>query len=218
MKAKAHVKGSSSTTSASAPRREGGGSSITSGANSISTQRLQNHIETDIDFAPKRARRKAEPDKPPEPHQDEQGRTTTMRAAESSLPTTMNAVLRSLDGGPSIVLDRPTMRLGRSVACEILWNHQGISNLHCEFRFEGNWWTVTDLGSKNGVQVNGVDVTSRMLLPGDRLTIARKYHFQIEDPNAEPARVNPLRLLLWILALMSLTTLVGFLAWWFSQS
>ncbi len=140
-----------------------------------------------------------------------------MRAAESSLPQTINVVLRSLDGGPSIVLDQPTMRLGRSATCEILWNHQGVSNLHCEFCYEGNWWKVTDLGSKNGVQVNGLDVASRMLMPGDRLTIARKYHFQVEDPNAELKRLSPFRFLIWILALVSLTTLGGILAWWFSQ-
>lgn len=216
MKTRTPVHGSSSTTSASASRREGGGSSITSGgASSISTQRLQNQIETDIDV--RRRYKKPVPVEPPEPDHDELGRTQTMRAAETSLPQTVTAVLRSLDGGPSIVLDQPTMRLGRSATCEILWNHQGVSNLHCEFRFEGNWWTVTDLGSKNGIQVNGVDVTSRMLLPGDRLTIARTYHFQIEDPSAETKRSSPFSFLVWVLALVALTTLGGLLAWWFSQ-
>ena len=113
-----------------------------------------------------------------------------MRAAESSLPAPVPAVLVPLGGGPSILLDRQRMQFGRSAACDIPWDHQGVSSTHCEFCFEGNWWKVTDLGSKNGVQINGIDVTSRMLLPGDRLTIARKYHFRIEDPNAEPASVE----------------------------
>lgn len=215
---KTPAQGSSSTTSASTSRREGGGSSITSGgASSISTQRLQNHIETDIDVRRRRSLPKTAPPEPNEPQHDELGRTTTMRAAESSLPQTVSAVLKPLDGSPVIVLNQPVMRLGRSATCEIPWNQQGVSGLHCEFAFEGNWWKVTDLGSKNGVQVNGVDITSRMLLPGDRLTIARKYHFQIEDPNAEPANLSPFRFLVWILAIVTLTTLGGFLAWWFSQ-
>lgn len=140
-----------------------------------------------------------------------------MRAAEFSLPDTVAAVLTPSNGGPPILLNRSPMRLGRSVACDIPWNHQGVSGEHCEFRFEGNWWTVTDLKSKNGVQVNGIDVTSQMLLPGDRLTIARTYHFQIQDPNAETKRGSSFRFVLWVLALVCLTTLAGLLAWWLSQ-
>jgi pSer/pThr/pTyr-binding forkhead associated (FHA) protein len=139
-----------------------------------------------------------------------------MRAAEFSLPAPVPAVLKPTDGGTPIVLDRQHMQLGRSAKCEIPWDQPGVSSMHCEFCFEGNWWKVTDLDSKNGVQVNGLDVTTRMLLPGDRLTIARKYTFLVEDPSAVPARLNPLRFWLWMLALLAFTTLSGFLAWWVS--
>jgi serine/threonine protein kinase len=207
---KVRASGQSSTTASQPSSRTTAGSSITAGgAMSLSTQRLQNQIETDIDVS--RAKPKIKNPVVEQPD-DEQGRTTTMRAAESSLPAPVPAVLVPADGGDPIVLDRQVMRMGRSAECEIPWNQQGVSSKHCEFCFEGNWWKVTDLESKNGVQVNGADVVSRMLLPGDRLTIARTYHFRIEDPNAEKPRISSLTFWLWILALLLLTTTLGVLA------
>ncbi len=205
--------GNSSTTAQPAGSRTASSSVTSGGAASISTQRLQNQIETEIDVHRHRPNQPAAKAESPEPHEDENGRTATMRAAESSLPAPVPAVLVPLGGGPPISLDRQRMQFGRSAACDIQWDQQGVSNTHCEFCYEGSWWKVTDLDSKNGVQINGTDITSRMLLPGDRLTIARKYHFRIEDPNAEPASVSSLRFWLWILALLAFTTLAGLLAW-----
>ena len=195
----------------------GATSSITSTGRSPSTSRLQNHIETEIEVHRPRSKPRAAQPKPEEPHQDEQGRTATMRVAEDALPAPCSAVLRSLDGGPSIELTQRRMKLGRSATCDIPWNLPGVSGEHCEFTFEGSWWTVKDLDSKNGIQVNGVDVSSQMLMPGDRLTIARTYQFQILDPNAEPERLSPVRFWLWIAALMTFTTLSGLAAWWFTK-
>lgn len=203
--------GQSSTTASQPSSRSVANSSITAGgASNLSTQRLQNQVETDIDVS----RQKPASEKKPkaEPPPDEFGRTSTMRAAETSLPAPVPAVLVPEDGGTPIFLDRHIMKLGRSSECEIPVSQQGISSKHCEFCFEGNWWKVTDLESKNGVQVNGTDVSSRMLMPGDRLTIARKYHFRIEDPSAEKSGTSPLTFWLWILALLLFTSLSGFLA------
>ena len=138
-----------------------------------------------------------------------------MRAAESSLPAPSSAILKPADGSPPILLNRQRMELGRDVSCDIRWDHQGVSSKHCEFCFEGNWWKVTDLNSKNGVQVNGVDVSSRMLLPGDRLTIARVYHFEVQDPNSPPPPPRSLGIWYWLIAML-LTALGGALAWWLS--
>ncbi len=218
---KASTAGNSSTTSTPTPSRGGSNSSITSGGgNSPSTQRLQNHIETEIDIYPSLSNPSLASRKSDEPGEDELGRTPTMRAAEMSLSDSppQRAILRPLDGGPPIVLNQAKMTLGRSATCDIPWNHQGVSHQHCEFCFEGNWWTVTDLESKNGVQINGVDVTSRMLMPGDHLTIARTYHFQLDDPHAVRPSVGPLRFWLWIVLLLLFTTLSGLLAWWFTRN
>lgn len=211
MRANLEARKSTNSSTTSAESRTAPSSSVTTGrASNLSTQRLQNHIETDIDVR----RSKSTPPQPQfsEPHHDERGRTSTMQMAESSLPAPVAAVLIPLDGGSPIVLDRQRMTLGRSSECDITLNQAGISSRHCEFCFEGNWWKVTDLQSKNGVQVNGTDVSSRMLLRGDRLTIARRYHFQIEDPNAEKAGISSFRFWMWILALLFFTTLGGFLA------
>ncbi len=215
---RAHQKSRSaanSSTTAQSPSRTSAPSSITAGqTGNMSTQRMENHIETDIDVQRTGLPYNPKPSKPSEPHEDELGRTATMRAAESSLPATAPVLLIPVDGGPPIVLNRQRMKLGRSGKCDIVWDHQGVSNTHCEFSFEGSWWTVTDLDSKNGVQINGVDTTSRMLMPGDRLTIARKYHFLMQDPNADSATISPMRFWMWILLLLVFTTLSGLLVLW----
>jgi pSer/pThr/pTyr-binding forkhead associated (FHA) protein len=46
----------------------------------------------------------------------------------------------------------------------------GVSRRHAELRPEGSAWTIEDLGSTNGVRVNGLTITgSHRLGSGDRI-------------------------------------------------
>ena len=46
----------------------------------------------------------------------------------------------------------------------------GISRQHAELRPSGEGWTIADLGSTNGLRVNGVTVTgSQPIESGDRI-------------------------------------------------
>jgi hypothetical protein len=62
--------------------------------------------------------------------------------------------------------------LGRSRDCEIVIDDAGISRHHAEIRPGAQGWTVEDLGSTNGVLVNGQPTRGvELLQPGDRIEL-----------------------------------------------
>jgi hypothetical protein len=64
--------------------------------------------------------------------------------------------------------------IGRSRECDIVLSDSNVSRRHAELRPLGDGWTVTDLGSTNGVRVNGRDVPPnepQALQAGDRLDV-----------------------------------------------
>src|SRR5438067_956761 len=62
--------------------------------------------------------------------------------------------------------------IGRSRSCEIVLSDIGISRKHAELRPSGERWTIADLGSTNGLRVNGVTVTgSQPIESGDRIEL-----------------------------------------------
>lgn len=75
-------------------------------------------------------------------------------------------------GGDAIPLVMPTMTVGRRQSCDICLDYQNVSGVHAEFAFRNGIWTVRDMGSTNGIKVNGERVPSRTLRPGDEVGIA----------------------------------------------
>jgi hypothetical protein len=62
--------------------------------------------------------------------------------------------------------------IGRSRDCDIVLDDTGISRRHAEIRPSGDGWTVTDLGSTNGMQLNGRTVRgAHPLQAGDRVEL-----------------------------------------------
>jgi hypothetical protein len=62
--------------------------------------------------------------------------------------------------------------LGRSRECEIVLGDANVSRRHAEIRPRGGGWVLTDLGSTNGVTVNGVPVDRpKVLSPGDDIEL-----------------------------------------------
>lgn len=62
--------------------------------------------------------------------------------------------------------------LGRSRDCDIVLEDSSISRRHAEIRPAGEGWTVADLGSTNGVRVNGRTVRgAQPLQSGDRVEL-----------------------------------------------
>jgi hypothetical protein len=75
-------------------------------------------------------------------------------------------------GGRRILIPPGGGTIGRSRDCDVVLDDVGVSRHHAEIRRSGGGWTVADLGSTNGVSVNGVRLDgARELQAGDRLEL-----------------------------------------------
>lgn len=74
--------------------------------------------------------------------------------------------------GRRLVIGTGGAVIGRSRACDVVLADANVSRRHAEIRPATNGtWTVADLGSTNGVKVNGRPaVGAAVIAPGDRLT------------------------------------------------
>lgn len=60
--------------------------------------------------------------------------------------------------------------VGRSSECDVVLDDSGVSRRHAQLRPEGGGWAIEDLGSTNGVRVNGRTIRGpHALTPGDRI-------------------------------------------------
>ena len=80
------------------------------------------------------------------------------------------------------VLEGPRARIGRSKDAECVLRDPNVSRHHAELQRSPNGdWTIADLGSTNGVKVNGRRVASTRLTPGDQVTLGTTtFRFDIE--------------------------------------
>jgi hypothetical protein len=66
---------------------------------------------------------------------------------------------------------RSGMVLGRSTDCDIRVPEAAVSRHHCRFDWEFEGFRLTDLGSRNGTWVNGVQVTQYILQHNDLIAV-----------------------------------------------
>jgi len=83
----------------------------------------------------------------------------------------MPAQLVALTEGPNILLDKPILLLGRHPECDIQIESRKISRRHCCIAQVEDYLVVRDLGSTNGIRINGVRVLEGRLRTTDELTI-----------------------------------------------
>ncbi len=81
------------------------------------------------------------------------------------------------------VLEGPRATIGRSKQAECVLGDPNVSRRHAELRrSESGDWTIADLGSTNGVKVNGRRVSTSRLSPGDEVTLGTTtFRFDIEQ-------------------------------------
>src|SRR5476651_1297327 len=97
------------------------------------------------------------------------------------------AQLLALTDGPSILLDKPILLLGRHPECDIQLNSRKVSRRHCCIAQVSDYLVVRDLGSTNGVRINGNRVLEGKLKEGDELTVGNfKYQICWEIPGELP--------------------------------
>lgn len=126
-----------------------------------------------------------------EPTQGEQGHTMVYSATQAEKarskrrPQTAYVDTRAIVAldDRRYVLDGPTATLGRSKDCDCVLDDPNISRRHAELRRSSHGdWQVVDLGSTNGVKVNGRRVSSARLSPGDEITLGTLvFSFDIEQ-------------------------------------
>ncbi len=85
----------------------------------------------------------------------------------------MPSVLVPIEQGKPIVLDKPIVLVGRHPDCDaVILNSRKISRKHCAVALVNNRFVVRDLGSMNGVWVNGTRVENQASVGfGDELMI-----------------------------------------------
>jgi len=74
------------------------------------------------------------------------------------------------DGKRSVLTGERTT-IGRSRECDVVVDDPNVSRKHAEVRRTIDGWTVVDLGSTNGIKVNGRRVREAVLSPGDQITL-----------------------------------------------
>ena len=91
--------------------------------------------------------------------------------------------LQPVGGGDPIPLIREVMTLGRRESCDIPLKFPNVSGVHAQLSFRNGYWYIRDMNSTNGIKVQGIRVTEKLLHPRDEITIGkRKYIIEYELP------------------------------------
>lgn len=95
--------------------------------------------------------------------------------------------------GGELILPRGTLVVGRGQECDLSFDDDDVSRRHAELHVEAERVRVEDLGSLNGVEVNGRPVDgSRALRHGDRILIGNQ-ELVLWKTLDQPARNRPTR-------------------------
>src|SRR5262249_12108176 len=101
----------------------------------------------------------------------------------------------AIDEGPDINLDRAMVVVGRHPNCDTRLDSLRVSRHHCCLTQENDHVIVRDLGSANGIRINGQRVETGRLRPGDELSIAHiRYRWEVKAdsaPASNPAMGDP---------------------------
>src|SRR5205807_5668186 len=84
--------------------------------------------------------------------------------------------------GKRLVVGPTGVTIGRSRECDIVLTDPNVSRKHAETRPRGGSWVLTDLGSTNGVSVNGRRINGpEVIKAGDELELATsRITFELE--------------------------------------
>jgi pSer/pThr/pTyr-binding forkhead associated (FHA) protein len=106
----------------------------------------------------------------------------------------MSAQLIPLSGGgiPTIPLQRPVLLIGRHGDCDVRIDLPKISRRHCCVALAYDRVMIRDLGSRNGLRVNGRIVEESQLCPGDEVAIGPLlYRVEVEGETKQTPEPTP---------------------------
>jgi predicted component of type VI protein secretion system len=97
--------------------------------------------------------------------------------------------LVALSEGPNLPLDKPIVLIGRHQECDIQIPSRKISRRHCCIAQVNDHLVIRDLGSTNGIRINGVKVVEGNLQVDDELVIGNiRYQVKWHDDAPGTAR------------------------------
>jgi pSer/pThr/pTyr-binding forkhead associated (FHA) protein len=90
-------------------------------------------------------------------------------------------------GGTEHRLEKDCVTLGRGPGVDVLLDDASVSHQHAALELVSAGYRIRDLGSTNGVRVNGVSVAAADLEHGDRLEVgAVAFRYVVEARTAHP--------------------------------
>lgn len=99
----------------------------------------------------------------------------------SGQPSAMLSVVQGAQAGQDFPIEAGLVTIGRDADNQIIIADENVSRHHCELRFTGSDFEVADLGSTNGVILNGRLVQRATIEDGDSLELGRtllKFHIR----------------------------------------
>jgi predicted component of type VI protein secretion system len=102
----------------------------------------------------------------------------------------MYGELIPVGGGDPIPLLKKSLLVGRRESCDLVLRFSNVSAHHCQLTVNAGYWHVRDLQSRNGVKVNGVRCTEKLIQPGDVLSIA-KHKYEVNYSSFDLGAVGP---------------------------
>lgn len=95
----------------------------------------------------------------------------------------MPAQLVPINAGsaPAVLISRPVILIGRHVECDVRLESPQVSRRHCCLAMAYDRLVIRDLGSSNGVRVNGRLIDEARLTNGDEVAIAQFLYRLVED-------------------------------------
>ena len=95
------------------------------------------------------------------------------------------------DAGKNIEITKDEILAGRSLDNDFVISDISVSRKHFKITKENNRFIVNDLGSGNGIKVNGSKVTSADLSDGDIISVgARQIKFEILNPELKQTQMR----------------------------
>jgi pSer/pThr/pTyr-binding forkhead associated (FHA) protein len=89
--------------------------------------------------------------------------------------------------GEEHVLRRERLTLGRGPSVDVAFDDPSMSRQHAAIEYADEGFRIRDLGSTNGVLVNGREVQAAELSHGDRFEVGeRTFQLVIEEHEPEP--------------------------------
>lgn len=95
---------------------------------------------------------------------------TTQKDANNSEQASLRIVKGAQIGSIYLLKDEP-LTVGRRPQCDIFLNDTTVSRLHATIHPVENGYFIMDANSFNGLWINGKNVESKLLAPGDVIQI-----------------------------------------------